>query len=67
MLQYSYYSCPRRKKEKGPEKILEEIITENFLSMGKEIVKRVQEAQSPRQDKPKEESTETHSSKTDTN
>ena len=35
--------------------------------MGKEIVKWVQEAQSPRQDKPKEESTETHSNKTDKN
>ena len=28
--------------------------------MGKEIVNQAQEAQSPRQDKPKEENTETH-------
>ena len=26
-------------REKGPEKILKEIIAENFLSMGKEIAK----------------------------
>ena len=32
-------------REKGPEKILEEIITENFPNMGKEIVNQVQEAQ----------------------
>ena len=31
-------------REKGAEKILEEIIDENFLSMGKEIVSQVQEA-----------------------
>ena len=33
--------------------------------MGKEIVKEVQEAQSPRQDKPKEEHTETEGNQTD--
>ena len=32
-------------REKGPEKILEEIIAENFLNMGKETVNQVQEAQ----------------------
>ena len=32
-------------KGKGPEKIFEEIIVENFLNMGKEIVSQVQEAQ----------------------
>ena len=31
--------------EKGPEKIFKEIIAENFLNMGKEIVNQVQEAQ----------------------
>ena len=36
---------PEDKSEKGPEKIWEEIIAENFLTMGKEIVSRVQEAQ----------------------
>ena len=33
--------------------------------MQKEIVNQVQEIQSPRQDKPKEEHTETHSNETD--
>ena len=32
-------------KEKGSEKIFEEIIVENFLNMGKEIVNQVQEVQ----------------------
>ena len=32
--------------------------------MGKEIVNQVQEAQSPKQDKPKEENTETHNKRT---
>ena len=41
---------PRRRREKGPEKISEEITAENFPNMGKEIINQVQEAQSPRQD-----------------
>ena len=36
---------PEEEKKKGPEKIFEEIIVENFLNMGKEIVNQVQEAQ----------------------
>ena len=32
-------------REKGPEKIFKEIITENLPNMGKEIVNQVQEAQ----------------------
>ena len=36
---------PRRRREKGPEKIFEEIIAENFPKMRKEIVNQVQEAQ----------------------
>ena len=32
-------------KQKGTEKIFEEIIVENFPNMGKEIVNQVQEAQ----------------------
>ena len=32
-------------REKGPEKIFEEIIAENFPNMGKEIATQVQEAQ----------------------
>ena len=37
-------------KEKGSEKIFEEIIVKNFPNMGKEIATQVQEAQSPIQD-----------------
>ena len=33
------------KREKGLEKIFEEIIDENFPNMGKEIVNQVEEAQ----------------------
>ena len=54
-------------REKGPEKIFEEIIVENFPNMGKEIATQVQEAQSPRQDKPKEKYTETHRNQIDKN
>ena len=57
----------REEREKGPEKIFEEIIVKNFPNMGKEIVDQVQEAQSPKQDKPKEEHTETYSNQTDKN
>ena len=47
-------------RENGPKKVFEEVRAENFPTMGKEIVNQVQEAWSPRQDKPKEEHTETH-------
>ena len=44
MHQHSSYRGPRREeKKKGPEKIFEEIIVENFPNMGKEIVSQVQE------------------------
>ena len=51
-------------REKGPEKLFEEILAENFPNMGNEVVNQVQEAQSPNQDKPKEEHTETQSNQT---
>ena len=40
-------------KKKGHEKMLEEIIVENFPKMGKEIATQVQNPESPKQDKPK--------------
>ena len=46
-------------REKGPEKIFEEIIVENFPNVGKEIATQVQEAQrvpyriNPRRNKPR--------------
>ena len=36
---------PEEEREKGPEKIFEEIIAKSFRNMGKEIVNQVQEAQ----------------------
>lgn len=41
----SNYMGPRRRREKGCEKVFEKIIIENFLNMGKEIAIQVQEAQ----------------------
>ena len=62
MHQHSHYiGVP----EGEPERMSEEI-AENFPNMGKEII-QVQEAQSCRQDKPKEEHTKTHSNQTDKN
>ena len=49
-------------REKGPEKIFEEIIVENFPNMGKEIRHPSPgSAESPIQDKPKEKHTKTYS------
>ena len=46
MQQHSNYRGPREEeKNKGSEKIFEEIIVENFPNMGKEISNQVQEAQ----------------------
>ena len=44
---------PEEDKKKVHEKILEEIIVENFPKMGKEIATQVQETQSPKQGKSK--------------
>ena len=54
-------------REKGPEKIYEEITVETFPNMRKEIATQVQETQSPRQDKPKEKHAKTHSNQIDKN
>ena len=47
MYKHSHYRGPKRKRERerGPEKIFEEIIAESFPAMGKEIVNQVQETQ----------------------
>ena len=45
MHQLSNYRSPRIRREKGPEKIFEEIIAENLPNVGKETVTEVQEAQ----------------------
>ena len=51
-------------KKQGSEKTFEEIIVENFLNVGKEIVNQVQEVQSPIQDKPKEKHSKPHINQT---
>ena len=45
MHQHLQYRGPSRRREKGPEKILEEVIAENVPNMGKETVNQIQEAQ----------------------
>ena len=47
--QHSNHRDPKEEnKKKVHEKILEEIIVENFPKMGKEIVTQLQESQSPK-------------------
>ena len=46
MQQHSHYRGPEgEEREKGPEKVFEEIIVENFPNMGKERATQVQEVQ----------------------
>ena len=45
MHQHSHYRGPRRRRQKGPEKLFEKITFKNFPNMGKEIATQVQEAQ----------------------
>ena len=60
MHQHSHYRGPRRRRERGLEKIFEEVIAENFPNMGKEIVIQFQEGQkvpgriNPRKNTPKQ-------------
>ena len=51
-------------KNKGTEKIYEEIIVESFPNMGKERVNKLQEGQSPIQVKSKEKHMKTHINQT---
>ena len=61
MHQYSIFGIPKEEKEKGPEEIFEEMIVKNFSHMGTNSQQSPGSSESPMQDKPKEESTETHS------
>ena len=60
MPQHSNHRSPRRRQKNSHEKILEEIIVENFPKTGKEIVTQIQETQrvpnriNPRQNSPKQ-------------
>ena len=40
-----HYRVPEEERKKGPKKIFEETIAENFPNKGKEIVNQVQEVQ----------------------
>ena len=61
MPQHLNHRSPRRKRQKDHEKILEEIIVENFPKMGEEIITQGQETQKvPKQDKPKAKQPKTH-------
>ena len=61
MPQHSNHRVPEEEdKKKDHEKILEEIIVENFPKVGKEIATQVQETQSPKEDKPKAKHPKTH-------
>ena len=67
MHQYSHYAgVPEgEEREKGPEKIFEKIIAENFSNMGKgNNQPSPGSTESPKQDKPKGEHTKTHSNQT---
>ena len=56
-----------RERQRSPEKIYGEIIAENFPKMKNKRVTPVQEAQSPTQDKLKEEHNETQNNQSDKN
>ena len=47
MQQYSNYRSPRRRRERGPEKIFEETIAENVLNIGKERVTQTRKCRVP--------------------
>ena len=51
-------------RNKGYEKNFEEIIVANFPNMEKEIANQIQEAQSPKQEKPREKHAKTHTNQT---
>ena len=55
---------PEKEKKKAYEKIFEEIIVKNFPSMGKQTVNKVQEGQSPIEEKPEEKHMTIHNNQT---
>ena len=61
MHQHLYYGVPEgEEREKGTEKLFEEIIAENFPNMGKELLTQIQEV-------PYKINPETHINPTDQN
>ena len=68
MHEKSHYRIPEGdKREKGPEKIFEEIIAENFPKWERKYQPGPGGTESPKQDKPKEKHTKTHSNQTGKN
>ena len=65
MHQHPYYRGVRRRNEKGPEKIFEELIAKNFPNMGKDSLTQIQKAQVPYKINPKK--TLRHTNKTEQN
>ena len=53
MHQHPHYRGARRRREKGTEKIFEEIIAENFPNMGKEPLTQIQEVRVPHKINPR--------------
>ena len=51
---------PEERREKGVKNVLDEIIAENLPNLKKETDIQVKEAQSPKQDEPKETHTKTY-------
>ena len=61
MPQHSNHRSPRRRRQKKDhEKILEEIIVENFPKMGKEITPKSKKPRESQQNKPKVEHPKKH-------
>ena len=59
--QHSYHGgAEKKKREQVIENLFEKIMTETFSNLEKEKDIQVQEAQSPKQDEPKEAHTKTH-------
>ena len=67
MHEHPYYRDARRRREKGTEKIFEEIIAKNFPNVGKEPLTQIQEVQQvPYKINPRK-NTLTHINQTDQN
>ena len=57
----------QKKRQKGPEKISEEVIAENFTNGKRNSQPSLGSVERPSQDKPKETHTKTHSNQSDKN
>ena len=57
---HSHYKSAQKKRTKGASSLSEDIIADSFPNLGKEIGIQVQEAESPKQDQPKEDHTKTY-------